>query len=143
MNGKIPSAAKLVFDTNVLISAFVFRGKARIVYQYCVERYSVFTTEWLLDELQRVLSRPKFGLPVPIQYAILDQVRADAQLVYPFNELPTHSVDPDDNYVLQAALFVDANFLITGDTRHLLPLEQIGSTLIVSPTDFYDRFVVY
>lgn len=131
----------IVFDTNVLVSAFVFRGKAKDIYHYCAERHTIFTTDWLLDELQDVLSREKFGLPVLLQREILAQIRSDSHLVHPYNDLPTDSVDPDDNYVLQAALFVDASFLITGDTKHLLPLRKIGSTEIISPTNFHERFI--
>lgn len=131
----------IIFDTNVLVSAFVFSGKAKAIYHYCAERHTIFTTEWLLAELQDVLSREKFGLPTPLQREILDQIMSDSQLVHPNNDLPTDSVDPDDNYVLQATLFVNAGFLITGDTKHLLPLKQIGNTEIISPTNFYERFI--
>lgn len=131
----------VIFDTNVLVSAFVFKGKASAIYQHCTERYTLFTTEWMLDELSDVLSRDKFGLPVTVQNTILDQIRSDSQIVYPTNELPIDSVDPDDNYVLQAALFVKAHFLVTGDTKHLLPLEKIGITEIISPNSFYERYI--
>ncbi len=135
------ASVAVVFDTNVLVSAFVFKGKASAIYQHCTERYTLFTTEWMLDELIDVLSRAKFGLPVTVQNAILDQVRSDSQIIYPTNELPIDSADPDDNYVLQAALFVKAHFLITGDTRHLLPLNKVGTTEIISPSNFYERYV--
>ncbi|MEZ0487245.1 hypothetical protein [Fibrella aquatica] len=57
------------------------------------------------------------------------------------NQLPTDSVDPDDNNVLRVALFVNANFLITGDEKHLLPLKRIGNTEIISPRAFYEQYI--
>ncbi len=131
------ASISVAFDTNVL----VLKGKARAIYQHCTERYTLFTTEWILDELSDVLSRDKFGLPVTVQHAVLDQVRYDSQVVYPTDELPADFVYPGDNYVLQAALFVKAHLLVSGDTKHLLPLEKIGVTEIISPNSCYERYV--
>ena len=138
---RLSASTSIVFDTNVLISAFIFKNTAGEVYQYCAERYTLFTTDWLLDELQDVLSRKKFRLPTALQLDILDQVKEDMQLVHPNNSLPTDSIDPDDNYVLQAALFVQANFLITGDEKHLLPLAKVENVELIRPALFFDRYI--
>lgn len=136
----LPPDTRLVFDTNVLVSAFVYKKFAGEVYQHCAERYYLFTSAWILEELADKLTH-KFKLPEPVQNDILAQVRADTRLVLPTNALPTDSSDPDDNYVLQAALFVDANVLITGDKEHLLPLRRIANTEIISPREFYERYI--
>ena len=141
MAATLVSSTKILFDTNVLVSAFVFKKSAGQVYQYCAERYVLYTTEWMLSELRQVLSRNKFRLPESIQDDIISQVRADAQLVFPTNDIPTDSSDPDDNYVLRAALFVEANFLITGDEKHLLVLQRVEATELISPRAFYERYI--
>lgn len=141
MAGNLTPSVRIVFDTNVLISAFVYKKSAGQVYQYCAERYLLYTTEWVINELRSVLSRKKFQLPATLQNEILEQVRADARLVFPTNYLPQNSSDPDDNNVLRAALFVEANFLITGDEKHLLILERVETTEIISPRTFFDRYI--
>ncbi len=138
---RLSASTSIIFDTNVLVSAFVFKKEADRVYQYCVERYNLYTTQWILTELQGVLSRSKFKLPQHLQDAILNQVRLDFQILNPTNDLPTDSLDPDDNNVLQAALFVDADFIITGYSKHLLPLKRVSNTEIISPREFYERYI--
>ncbi|MFD2570155.1 putative toxin-antitoxin system toxin component, PIN family [Spirosoma soli] len=130
---RLPASTSIVFDTKVLISAFIFKGYADQVYRYCAERYILYTSEWMLDKLKDVLSREKFRLPPTLQEEIIAQIKADSQVVIPVNQLPTNSPDPDDNYVLQTALSVQANFLITGDEKHLLLLKQVQTTEIIAP----------
>jgi putative PIN family toxin of toxin-antitoxin system len=110
------------------------------VYQHCAERYTLYTSEWLLNELVEIVAREKFKLPLTLRNAILAQVRADAQLVFPTNNLPTDSRDPDDNNVLQIALFVKADFIITGD-RDLLDLQEIEGVKIINPSGFYEKYM--
>ncbi|GAB2599751.1 putative toxin-antitoxin system toxin component, PIN family [Spirosoma areae] len=141
MSTNLLPSTKILFDTNVLISAFIFKKFPGEVYQYCAERYSLYTSEWMLEELTGILRGAKFKLPLSLQEDILLQVRADAQIVSPTNDLPTDSRDPDDNNVLQVALFIEANFLITGD-RDLLDLENVSNTKIISPKTFFDRYMV-
>ncbi|SOD88724.1 putative toxin-antitoxin system toxin component, PIN family [Spirosoma fluviale] len=140
MATSLRSSTKVLFDTNVLLSAFIFKKTPAEVYQYCAERYTLYTSEWLLNELAEILKREKFKLPLSLQVAILQQVRIDAQLVNPTNNLPTDSRDPDDNNVLQVALFVKADFIITGD-RDLLDLKQVIDTVMISPATFYERYI--
>lgn len=137
---RLPASTSVVFDTNALLSAFIFKKTPGEVYQYCAERYTLYTSEWLVNELAKVLKRDKFNLPLALQEAIIFQVKSDAQLVFPTNDLPTDSRDPDDNNVLQAALFVKADFIITGD-RDLLDLAQIGGVMITNPASFYERYI--
>ncbi|WP_461064779.1 putative toxin-antitoxin system toxin component, PIN family [Spirosoma horti] len=137
---RLPASTLVVFDTNVLLSAFIFKKFSGEVYQYCTERYLLYTSEWMLTELSRKLESKKFKLPLTLQKLILEQVSKDARLVIPTNDLPINSRDPDDNNVLQVALFVKANFIITGD-RDLLDLKEVGGVTIINPSDFYQRYI--
>lgn len=110
MAKNLSPSTKVVFDTNVLISAFIFKKFSGEIYNYCAERYTLYTSQWILDELTEKLTSKKFKLPVSLQEKILSQVNNDARIVYPTNDLPTNSRDPDDNNVLQITLFVNADF---------------------------------
>ncbi len=46
------------------------------------------------------------------------------------------SADPDDNYLLALAAAGSADFLVTGDKRHLLALRVYEGTKIVTVRDF-------
>lgn len=93
-----------------------------------------------LERASRNIRKRKIQAPVGFAKAILSQVRADAQLVFPTNDLPTDSRDPDDNNVLQVALFMKANFIITGD-HDLLDLKEIEGVTIINPSTFYERYI--
>ena len=68
----------------------------------------------------------KFGYLPERRDHIIDTIRERHIVIFPTNDLPTDSRDPDDNNVLQAALFINADFLITGD-RDLLDLERVNT----------------
>jgi len=47
--------------------------------------------------------------------------------------------DPDDEMILECALAAEADYIVSGDKRHLLPLRQFRGIPIVSPSDFLRR----
>ena len=49
------------------------------------------------------------------------------------------TVDPDDEMVLECALAAEADFIVSGDKKHLLALRQFRSIPIVSPAEFLRR----
>ena len=52
---------KIVLDTNVLISAFGWKGPPREIFQKCISgELDLFVSPNLLLELKKVLSYPKF-----------------------------------------------------------------------------------
>ncbi len=48
------------------------------------------------------------------------------------------TANDDDNRILECALAARAEFLVTGDKRHPLPLGSIRGTKIVSPAQLLD-----
>ena len=56
---------------------------------------------------------------------------------------PTERIDvitakDDDNRILECALAARAEFLVTGDKEHLLPLGSYRDTRIVTPAQFLE-----
>ncbi|GAB3498855.1 putative toxin-antitoxin system toxin component, PIN family [Spirosoma knui] len=137
---RLPASTSLVFDTNVLISTFVFPGFAADVYDHCALHFELYTSEWILSEFNEKLEY-KFGYSSERRNRIISTIQDRHIMITPTNELPTASADPDDNHVLRAALFVKADFLITGDKEHLLPLKRVETTEIVSPREFHERYM--
>ncbi len=137
---RLPQATSIVFDTNILISTFVFPGFAAQVYDHCALYYDLYTSDWILNEFDEKLEY-KFRYLPERRERIIETIRERHIVTFPTNGLPRDSPDPDDNYVLQVALFVKANFLITGDEKHLLALKQVGTTEIISPREFYERYI--
>ncbi len=126
---------KVVIDTNVLISAFLFKGVSGPVFDYCMIEEDVILSPWILDEFQgKLLGR--FNLDLPDVNEIIDTIQQKSNIIQPENELPTICRDEDDNNILQLAEYVEADYIITGD-KDLLTLEQFKGTLIISPGEFY------
>ncbi len=139
MANSLSSSIRIVFDTNVLISTFVFPGFAANVYDYCALYFELYTSDWIISEFDEKMEH-KFAYLPERRNRIIKTIRERHTVTSPTNDLPTDSRDPDDNNVLRVALFVKANFIITGD-RGLLDLGQINETEIISPKAFYERYL--
>jgi predicted nucleic acid-binding protein len=68
---------------------------------------------------------------------MLNEIRALAEMT---GHLPIVNVciDPADNFLLAMAEVSKADYLITGDGRHLLTLERHGGTRIISTREAAD-----
>ena len=110
---------KVVLDTNILISAFVFPGGApEFVYRAAVERrIDLVTSPSLLAEFGRVLSE-KFGWEPAMAERAVEQVARIATVVRPTKKLSVIEQDPADDRVLEAAAEGAAEVIVSGD-RHL------------------------
>lgn len=113
---------RLVADTNVLVSAFVFPGGApEAVYRSALEgRTELVTSVPLLTELGRVLQTKFDWEPEFVEQAIAQILRVGT-VVEPAEEVDTIKADPADNRVLEAAAAGSADLIVSGD-RHLLKL---------------------
>ena len=130
---------KIVFDTNVLLSALLFSGFSTKVFDFCVARYNLISSDWLLDELEEKLTE-KFKLTDAQADTYMSLLRERMAIVHPFNELPEDCRDTDDNHVLQVADYMNVDYIITGD-KDLLVLERYKQIQILSPRQFYDFYI--
>lgn len=128
---------KIVFDTNVLISAFVFQGRSAKAIEYCITHTEVFISEWIFAELKEKLAT-KFKLTTHQIKTIEELLRTEFGVHVPTTKLPIVCRDADDNNILQLAESIKADFVITGDAD-LLTLKKFKSTRIVSPAIFLDE----
>jgi putative PIN family toxin of toxin-antitoxin system len=131
---------RVVLDTNVVLSALLWRGTPYRLFEAIRRREQVhlFTSAVLLRELAEVLVRPVSAKRLAILGCAPHQVLADyadaVDLVTPVATLPIIPADPDDDHVLAAALSAKADLLVSGD-RHLLNLRVYEGTRIVGPTE--------
>lgn len=130
---------KIVFDTNVLLSAFLFKGFSAKVYDYASVKFTLYSSEWILEEV-KVKLITKFEIPEQKANEVLRTVKLKTFIKNPTNEMPEICRDKDDNNILQIADFVMADFIITGDTD-LLILKKYKNTIIITPRKFYDLII--
>ena len=127
---------RVVFDTNVWVSAVAFPGAVRRLLGLAWEgRFQVVVSAPILDETARVLGGRKFRFP-PERLALVDREMRDlALLVHPVERVRAVPEDPDDDRVLECALEGGAGWIVTGDA-HLLGLGQFRGIRIVAPQAF-------
>src|SRR5574341_1884913 len=114
---------RVVLDTNVLISALAFPASKpdQIVQHVRRGELQVFISPFILSELDRVL-RQKFRFGKREAQARVSGIRAISHLVDPTERVAVVKAKDDDNRILECALAAQADFLVTGDKEHLLPL---------------------
>jgi len=123
---------RAVFDTNVLVSSLIRKGKPRELWDQAVEgRIQLFISDALVDEFLAVIAGPHIARysdrHTALRFArVLVQI---AKAVEP-RRLPQVTEDPDDNIVFEAAVACRAGYIVTGD-RHLLGLGKFRSARIV------------
>ena len=128
---------RLVLDTNVLLSALVFPGSKPDEVLQRVRRGEVelFLSPFILAELERIL-RDKFRFTKRQADERVRVIRRMATLVEPTERIALVAAKDADNRILECAVAARADYLVTGDKEHLLPLRSIGETQIVTPADF-------
>lgn len=130
---------RIVLDTNVLISALAFPQSKPDQILTCIRRgaYELFISPFILSELDRVL-REKFRFTNKETDVRVDAIRAIAHVVASTERIAVVTANDDDNRILECAAAAQAEFLVTGDKEHLLPLEFYHGTKIVTPAQYLD-----
>jgi putative PIN family toxin of toxin-antitoxin system len=130
---------KVVFDTNILISAFVIPGsKAEEAYSHALRRdFTLYSSVAILTETAQKL-REKFGWR---QGKITRLLKAIAKVAIVIKTQPhLHLLaDEPDNRILECAETVNADFIVTGD-KHLLSLGHFQNSNVVRLSDFLRKF---
>jgi putative PIN family toxin of toxin-antitoxin system len=130
---------RMVLDTNVLISALAFPGSKpdQVLQRIRQGEVTLFLSAFILAELERIL-RDKFRFTTRQTDERVAVIRRMATLVEPTERIALVVAKDDDNRILECAVAARADYLVTGDKEHLLPLRSIGATQIVTPAAFLE-----
>lgn len=130
---------KVVFDTNVYVSAFLVPGSHGEEAFLLANRrqFTLYTSIEILTETARVL-RIKFGQEdVDIKTALKLIARA-AKVIRPSARVNILRDSPD-NRILECAKEAEADLVVTGD-RDILKLKTFERTSIIRLIDFLRMF---
>jgi putative PIN family toxin of toxin-antitoxin system len=126
---------KVVFDTNVFVSAFIVpgsRGEQALLLAYR-RKVALYTSVPILTETARVL-REKFAQSEQDTTAALKMIGRSATIVQPVRKI-TILEDAPDNRILECAVAGEVDLLVTGDDD-LLKLKKFEGIPIVRLADF-------
>ena len=138
---------RIVLDTNVALSALLWRGKPYQLLEAIRQRSDIrlFSSPTLLAELADVLSRPSPTKQLAVigrsARAVLADYIAVVEIVEPLNVPRVVPTDADDDHVIAAAVTANATLIVSGDSDLLrlgshqgidilsaaVGVEQIGS----------------
>jgi hypothetical protein len=108
---------RFVFDTNVLISAFLFsQSKPRQALEQAQDIGVLIFSSSVFSELREVLYRPKFDryLTEERRQELLEDLTQTAQFI-DVTEQISECRDPKDNKYLELAVSGQAECIVTGD----------------------------
>lgn len=135
---------KVVLDTNVWISAWLWRGLPNnLIHLARREGIQVCISESLLAELENTFSYKKLQQKIQSLNLTKEQLligTREITYIYPIEELVVPELrDLDDTIVLATAIAASAEVIITGD-RDLLILQEYQKMQIMTATDFLEQY---
>jgi len=139
MDEKEPLKVKVVFDTNVLISAWFWDGNESRLIEFVEEgKIEGYTSPQLLNELKKALEYPRFRLQQNDVETIHDYYALVLKVVEPKHSVDTIVEDPEDNRVLECAVETEADHVVSGN-HHLLALKEFRGIRIVRAKEVLER----
>jgi len=125
-----------VFDTNILVAAFVSEGVcSKLLRRGRNRQFSLVTCPFILQEFQQILTWKFIATRKEIQEALQIIRQAALIMVQPPWVIPDVCRDPDDNQILACANAGKADYLVTGDDD-LLVLKEFKNIRIIKPRGF-------
>ncbi|HNA43842.1 MAG TPA: putative toxin-antitoxin system toxin component, PIN family [Solirubrobacterales bacterium] len=134
-SAKSDSSTRIACDTNVMVSAFIAGGPpGRVIEEAADGSLGLVLLEPVLNELTRILPA-KFDFDTAELRQLLDllaDISVDAQGP-PAGPPEPVTGDPDDDLILACAVESSATLLVSGDRRHLLPVDRHRGVRILTP----------
>jgi putative PIN family toxin of toxin-antitoxin system len=128
---------RAVFDTNVYISIFAFPEKplGSLLDLAVVSAIDLFVCPFILEEFRRVVGS-KFHFSEGEIDFFEDRILDAAKLIHPSEKVAVIEAHEEDNRILECAVAAKADYLVSGDRRHLVPLKRFRGTSIIPPAEF-------
>lgn len=132
---------KVVFDTNILISAFVFpEGTVRELINLSIKRkISIYVSNSIILEYCKVLDS-KFNWTE-------EEIKENIKFISKITEIIDTDIkidiikeDEDDNKIIECAVAADVDAIVSGD-KHLLNIKKYKNIPILKPADFLKKIL--
>jgi putative PIN family toxin of toxin-antitoxin system len=143
MGKKQEKVKRVVLDTNVLVSALLFRGElSKIVGLWQKGKIVPVISKEIFNELRTVLGYPKFSLTQEERDSIIEnEILPYFEIVEVVKEVKGVCRDPEDDKFISCAISASADYIVSGD-KDLLDLKHYKSTKIIKASDFLKKLGV-
>ena len=127
---------KVILDANVIVSGLNFPGNERLVLEMALRgRFELCLSPFIIEEVAGVFVR-KFDWAEERSSQALRALGDAATVVQPRRLPEVIEGGHADSRILECAEEASADYLVTGDRRHLLPLEGHQGTKILNAPRF-------
>jgi len=132
---------KVVLDTNIYISAILFGGKPELLIRLARERaFNIFISDKIINELNRIFKN-KFGWNNEQIYFLNESLNKITHFVVPTEKVNIIKAHQADNFILECAIEANADYIISGDKHHILPLTKYQGIKILSVSQFLNKYL--
>jgi len=138
---KEKAVKKVVLDSNVLVSALLFKGElSRIVDLWKKGKIIPVFSRETFEEFKSVLEYPKFSLTrQEVKMIIEEEVLPFFEITETDNKTGRICRDPDHDKFIACALSASADFIVSGD-KDLLDIGKYKSVGIIDASNFLKMF---
>ena len=131
---------KAVFDTNVLIAAFLTEGIcAKLLIRARRRDFDLILCDGILQEFERVLKKKFAASPHETSEALIILSEAALEILGRTDSITPICRDSDDDLILACARDAAADYVVTGD-EDLLVLKNYEGISIVNPREIEKLF---
>lgn len=128
---------KVVFDTNVVVSACFWRGAPHeCLSAWGQQRVLAAISPPLLAEYEETFEELLAEYRDRLHVNWVELLASSAEMVFPLERATGATPDPFDEMVLECALAAGAEAIVSGDKKHLLVLGEYRGIPILSPSEF-------
>jgi putative PIN family toxin of toxin-antitoxin system len=134
----------IVVDTNVLISAVLWKGSPSDALKIIIEKHSLVQSQSTLKEFEKVIKREKFTRILEKRDLTVETVvetLVTQSRLYNVSKKAASTArevkieDAGDLIFIELALEAGTKFIVSGD-KHLLELDEVGNVRILSVAEF-------
>jgi uncharacterized protein len=131
---------KVVFDTNILIAAFLTEGLCSgLLIRARKHDFDLILSDDILREFKGILTK-KFKISSSDISEITDIItEAASGILHKVSSAPRICRDPNDDMIIACAVDADADYIVTGD-EDLLTLKKFKKITILNPRSFETLF---
>jgi putative PIN family toxin of toxin-antitoxin system len=131
---------KAVFDTNVLIAAFLTEGLCSgLLIRARKKAFNLVLCDDIIREFEGILIK-KFKL-TPLDISEISAIASEAasEILHNLSPIPKICRDPNDDMIIACAIDATADYIVTGD-EDLLILKRYKDIIMINPRNFEALF---